>query len=198
MYHFSFITFPEYAVLVHGLYKLLVKTSNPMHKSSKHPSLKPSDDLSKLFKHLKDKKLKHYRAWIGILLALVFIIIFALLSLATPIMDIAHAFIVNKCYPDCKEQRLILIFTVVYESVHFIVHALSPVIVAGMVVTVLVVKAIWFHIDMKDETKTDDIAASKLTENEEVAIEEYYKRVTEYRRSGNFRVKNNSREKFSR
>ena len=147
------MTFPEYAVLVHGLYKLLIKTSNPMHNSPNHPSLEPCVYLSKLFENLRNKKLKHYRAWIGMLLALVFIIIFTLLSLATPIMDIAHAFIANKCYPDCKEQQLILIFTVVYESVHFIVHALSPVIVAGMVVTVLVVKAIWFHIDMKDEKK---------------------------------------------
>ena len=178
---FSFMTFPEYAVLVHGLYKLLIKTSNPMHKSSNHPDLKPCDDLSKLLEDLKDNKLRHYRAWIGILLALFFINIFTLLSLATPIMDIAHAFIANKCYPDCKEQRLILIFTVVYESVHFIVHALSPVIVAGMVVTVLVVKAIWFHIDMKDETKTDDIAESTLTVNEQAAIKEYYKWVTEYK-----------------
>ena len=110
---FSFMTLPEYAVLIHGLYKLLIKTSNAVHHSSKRPSLDTTANLRKLFEDLRANKVKHYRAWMGIFLASVFTIIFALFSLATPIMDIAHAFIVNKCYPDCKEQQLILIFTVV-------------------------------------------------------------------------------------
>ena len=181
---FSFMTLPEYAVLIHGLYKLLIKTSNAVHHSSKHPSLDTTANLRKLFEDLRANKVKHYRAWMGIFLASVFTIIFALFSLATPIMDIAHAFIVNKCYPDCKEQQLILIFTVVYESVHFIVHTISPIIVAGMVVTVLEVKAIWFHIDMNKETNSDrkdDIVDSTLSENEKKAIDEHYKGVTEYK-----------------
>lgn len=110
---FSFMTFPDYTLLVHGLYKLLIKTSNCMHKSLNHPSLVTGANLKMLFQYLCKNKLKPYRAWIGILLVAVFTIIFALLFLTTPIMDIAHAFIVNKCYPDCKEQQLILIFTVI-------------------------------------------------------------------------------------
>jgi len=65
---FSFMTFPEYAVLVHGLYKLLIKTSNGMHKSLNHPSLDTGANLKMLFQYLCKNKLKHYRAWIGILL----------------------------------------------------------------------------------------------------------------------------------
>ena len=163
---FSFMTIPEYVVLLPGLYKLLIKTKNPTNKSEK-PSNK---SRNKLFKKLKDI--------IGKLLALIIIIIFAVPSLATPIMDMIYACIVNHC---CKEQQPFYELSVAYESVHLIVHAFSPVIVGGMVVTVLVVKAIWFHIDMEDETKTDDIAESTLTDNEKAAIKEYYKRVTEYK-----------------
>ena len=179
---FSFMTFPEYAVLVHGLYKLLIKTSNVVHKSSKHPILKPIVYLRKLFRDLRGKKEKHYcRTWIGILLGLVFIVIFTLCSLVPHFLDIRHAINVNNC---CKEQPLVLILF--YEFVHLINHILSPVIVAGMVVTVLAVKAIWFHIDMTKADKTEperenDIANSTLTVKEKTAIEEHYKCVTEYK-----------------
>ena len=190
---YSFMTIPEYAVLLHGLYKLLIKTTNPLHKSETHSSLNPNNKIKKKksFENLKDIK-----AWIGIPLASVFIIIFAVASLATPIMDMIYACKVNHC---CKEQQLFYILSVAYESVHLIVHALSPVIVGGMVYTVLEVKAIWFRNDMKDKKKTDDtakstptdnqqaddipddFAKSTLTVNEKAAIKEYYKQVTEYK-----------------
>ena len=185
---FSFMTFPEYAVLVHGLYKLLIKTSNVVHKSSKHPILKPIVYLRTLFrdlrgkkeKHLREKKEKHYcRTWIGIFLGSVFIFIFTICSLVPHCLDIRHAIDVNNC---CKEQPLVLILF--YEFVHLINHILSPVIVAGMVVTVLEVKAIWFHIDIDDETnpdREDDIDNSTLTNKEKTAIKEHYKCVTEYK-----------------
>ena len=177
---YSFMTFPEYAVLVYGLYKLLIKTSNAMHKSSNHPSLTPWVYLCELYRVLRGKKTKHYCiAQMGILLAFIIIIIFAVLSLATPIIDIRYECMVNDC---CKEQQLYFKLSVAYESIHFLVHLFSPVIVGGMVVTVLVVKAIWFHIDMEDKTKTDDdFDESRLTANEKAAIKEHYKRVTEYK-----------------
>ena len=174
---FSFMTFPEYAVLVHGLYKLLIKTSNVVHTSSKHPKLKPIVYLRKLFRDLRNTEQK--QTWIGILLGSVFIVIFTICSLVPHFIDIAHAVNVNNC---CKEQPLVLILF--YESVHLINHILSPVIVAGMVVTVLEVKAIWFHIDIDDETnpdREDDIDNSTLTNKEKTAIKEHYKCVTEYK-----------------
>ena len=142
---FSFMNLPKYAVLAHGLYKLLVKTSNAIHHTNQHPELEPEADLKKLFEELCSKKFKHYKAWLGILLALIFIFIFALISLAAPAVGIIHAFIDNKRYPDCKEQQLILIFRMIYHSLNFLLHLLSPIIVAGMVITVLEVKAIWFN-----------------------------------------------------
>ena len=60
---------------------LPIKTSNAMHESSNIPSLNTS--VKVVWRFVWKKKLKHYRGWIGILLASVFIIIFALFSLAT-------------------------------------------------------------------------------------------------------------------
>ena len=177
---FSFMTFPEYAFLVHGLYKLLIKTSNVVHKSLKHPSLKPIVYLRKLFGDLRAKKLKRYcRAWMGIILGSVFVVIFTLCSLVSHIMDMVHAVKINEC---CKEQPLV--FILFYESVHLINHTLSPLIVAGMVVTVLEVKAIWFHIDMDDKLepdRVDDTGNSTLTHKEKTTVKEHYKCVTEYK-----------------
>ena len=176
---YSFMTLPEYVVLVHGLYKLLIKTSNPMHESKTHPRLEPCVYLSKLFEDLRNKGLKHCRARIGTLLALVLIIIiFTPLSLATPIMDIRYACMVNDC---CKEQQLFFKLSVAYESVHLLVHLLSPFIVGGMVVTVLEVKTIWWLDIVMEDKKKDNIAESTLGVDEQAAIREYYKCVTEYK-----------------
>ena len=178
---FSFMTFPEYAVLVHGLYKLLVKTSNAMHPSLHHPSLEPRKYLRKMFTKLCEERQKHYKAWLGIFIALIFILVFALASQPPPPMGIAHAFIKNKCYPDCEEQQLVLIIRVIYDILHYILHTLSPIIVGSMVITVLVVRAIWFHIDMDEKTKPDSIDKTHTSSEDEMkAITEHYKCVNDY------------------
>ena len=178
---FSFMTFPEYAVLAHGVYKLLVKTSNAVHPSLHHPSLHPRVYLSKLFGDLCKKGQKHYKAWLGIFLTLIFIIIFALSSQPSPPLGIAHAFIKNKCYPDCKERQTYLVFFVIYDVLHYILHTFSPIIVGAMVLTVLEVKAIWFHIEINEKTIPDSIDETHtLSEDEMKAITEHYKCVNDY------------------
>ena len=179
---FCFLTLPEYAVLAHGLYKLLVKTSNAIHPTpNQHPNLEPKADFKKLFSELCNKKLKHYKAWLGILLAFIFIFIFALISLATPTVGMIYASIHNKC---CKEQQLVLIFRMIYHSLNLLVHLLSPVIRAAMVITVLEVKAIWISNKYPKSQRTyntaNELPDSRGEEDEKRAIFWHYKSVKEY------------------
>jgi len=128
-----------------------------MHPSLHHPSLHPRVYLCKLFKHLREKKQERYKAWLGVFLALIFILIFALASQPSPAMDITHAFLKIKCYQDCKEWQMRIIILVIHDFLHYIIHTLNPIIVGAMVVTVLVIKAIWFDIDIDEKTKPDSI-----------------------------------------
>ena len=178
---FSFMTFPEYAVLAHGVYKLLVKTSNAMHPSLHHTSLHPRVHLRKLFERLCEDTQKHYKFWLGVFLAVIFVLIFALTSQPSPTMGVAHAFLKNKCFPDCKERQTYLVFLVIYDFLHYILHTFSPIIVGAMVLTVLEVIAIWFHIDMDEKTKPDSIdKTDTLSKDEMKAITEHYKCVNDY------------------
>ena len=92
---YSFLNWLEFAILAHGLYNLLVKTSNswtgeepnpdltPIHLKDavnsvldQHPSLHPRDDLKKLFEKVHKNKDKHYKVWLGTPLAMFFITIY--------------------------------------------------------------------------------------------------------------------------
>ena len=120
--------------------------------------------------------------WCGITLATFFLIIFLLTSLAITavgIYDLVHAFI-DECYPDCKEQQVALIFQWIYQILTFIVHILSLVIRIVMILTVLEVRAIWFHIDMTLPDRTNDIADSMLSEVENMVVSRYYESVNKY------------------
>ena len=152
-----------------------------MHPSLHHPSLHPRVYLCKLFKHLREKKQEHYKAWLGVFLALIFILIFALASQPSPAMGIAHAFLTNKCYQDCKERQMRIVILVIYDFLHYIIHTLSPIIVGAMVGTVLVIKAIWFDIDIDEKTKPDSIdETDTLSKDEMEAITEHYECVNNY------------------
>ena len=105
---YSFLNWVEYAILAHGLYNLLTKTSNAMVKPgeeaafpnpalradlrdaylNQRPSLHPRADLKKLFIKVRENKGKHYKVWLGAPLVAVFVTIYILASLATPVVGI--------------------------------------------------------------------------------------------------------------
>ena len=126
---YSFLNCLEYAILAHGLYNLLVKTSNAMVKPreeaafpnpvltpidlknavhsalNRRPSLHPEDDLKNLFRKVHENEEKHYKVWLGTPLATFFITIYILAALTTPVVGIIHAYTANECHPDCKNNR---------------------------------------------------------------------------------------------
>ena len=158
---YSVLTLPEYVALAYGLYKLLGKMPN--HKTK---LCEKSDYQCSKF-------------CFGTILAFIFIIIFTLASLAIPIVGIIHAYIDSRCYPDSKEQ--ILTFHLIYHSLTFLAHVVIPTVRTAMAITVLEVRAIWFHRDVAVPDRTDDIADSTLTENEKEEISKHYNRITEYK-----------------
>ena len=199
---YSFLNWLECAILAHGLYNLLVKTSNAMVQTgeaassnpdpgadlgnaihsalNQRPSLYPRADLKKLFKKVRENKGKHYKVWLGTPLATVFITIYTLVSLVIPVVGMIHAYTADKCYADCKEQQIILTFHVAYQSLTIIAHIVNVTIRVAMVIAVLVVRAIWFN-----EHRIDNIA-DKLPDNIDSrhykCIIRYEKRVTKIKR----------------
>ena len=89
----------------------------------------------------------------GTPLAIVFITIYALASLAIPIVGIIHAYTADKCYTDCKEQHIILTFHLTYQSLTIVAHIVNVTIRIAMVIAVLEVRAIWFN-----KHRIDDVA----------------------------------------
>ena len=72
----------------------------------------------------------------------------------------------------------------IYHSLNFLLHLLSPIIVAGMVITVLEVKAIWFN-DKNPKSQriynTADVLPDAIhEEDEKMAIFWHYKSVKQY------------------
>ena len=177
---YSFLNCLEYAILAHGLYNLLVKTSNAMVKPreeaafpnpvltstdskkavhsalKRRPSLHPEDDLKNLLRKVRENKEKHYKVWLGAPLATFFITVYILASLATPVVGIVHAYTANECYPDCKEQQIILTSHLTYHSLTIVAHIVNVTIRAAMILAVLEVRAIWFtkHERLPDNTDT--------------------------------------------
>ena len=161
---YSFLNWLECATLAHGVYKLLVKTSNTMEQTGRaassnpdpradlenaihsdvnqRPSLYPRTDLKNLFKKVRENKEKHYKVLLGTPLAIVFIIIYTLASLAIPIVGIIQA---NKCYTDRKEQQIILTSYLAYQSLTIVAHIVNVTIRGAMIIAVLEVRAIWFN-----------------------------------------------------
>ena len=82
-----------------------------------------------------------------------------------------HIWYIN-CYPDYKEQEVAHTFCFVYQILTLLAHLFSIAIQTGMILTVLEVRAIWFHTDMDD--RTDDLADSILSEVEKPAVSRYY------------------------
>ena len=201
---YSFLNWVEYAILAHGLYNLLVKTSNAMVKPreeaafpnpvltptdlknavhsalNRRPSLHPEDDLKNLFRKVHENKDKHYKVWLGTPLATFFITIYILAALATPVVGIIHAYTANECYPDCKEQQIILTSHLTYQSLTIVAHIVNVTIRAAMIIAVLEVRATWFN-----KHRIDNIA-STLPDNTDTrhyqCIISYEKRVTKVKR----------------
>ena len=72
----------------------------------------------------------------------------------------------------------------IYHSLNFLLHLLSPIIVAGMVITVLEVKAIWFN-DKNPKSQRIYNTADELKdrideEDEKRVIFWHYKSVKQY------------------
>ena len=176
---YSFLNWLEYATLAHGVYKLLVKTSNTTEQTGRaassnpdpradlenaihsdvnqRPSLYPRTDLKNLFKKVRENKEKHYKVLLGTPLAIVFIIIYTLASLAIPIVGIIQA---NKCYTDRKEQQIILTSHLAYQSLTIVAHIVNVTIRGAMIIVVLEVRAIWFNkhrIDNVDEKRVSKL-----------------------------------------
>ena len=174
---YSFLNWPEYAALAYGLCKLQVATSK--WRSSNVSSIK--EDLTKLFNELREEKSKYCWVWLGIFVALIFITLFILISLATPIVRIIHT-CTNECNPGCNKQRMVLGFRVTYQILTILAHILSLAIRVAMVLIVLEVRAIWFHIDMNVTTIPDSIDKTHtLSEDEKKAISSHYECVTRYK-----------------
>ena len=187
---YSFLNWVEYAILAHGLYNLLTKTSNAMVKPreeavlrdavepslNQRPSLYPGADLKNLFIKVGENKGKHYMVWLGVPLVAVFVTIYILASLTTPVVGIIHAYTVNECYPDCKEQQIVLTSHLTYQSLTIVAHIVNVTIRAAMIIAVLEVRAIWFN-----KHRIDNIA-STLPNNYDTrhykCIISYEKRVT--------------------
>ena len=164
---YSFLNWLEYATLAHGVYNLLVKTSNTTEQTGRaassnpdpradlenaihsdvnqRPSLYPRTDLKNLFKKVRENKEKHYKVLLGTPLAIVFIIIYTLASLAIPIVGIIRAYTANKCYTDHKEQQIILTSHLAYQSLTIVAHIVNVTIRGAMIIVVLEVRAIWFN-----------------------------------------------------
>ena len=183
---YSFLNWLEYAILAHGLYNLLVKTSNSMVKTveeaafpnreltptdlkdavnsvlNQRPSLHPRDDLKKLFEKVCENKEKHYKVWLGTPLAMVFITIYMYILAApvTPVVGIIYAYTANECYTDCKEQHIILTSHLTYQSLTTVAHIVNVTIRTAMIIAVLEVRAIWFT-----KHRIDNIIADKLPDN---------------------------------
>ena len=197
---YSSLNWVEYAILAHGLYNLLTKTSNAMVKPgeeaafpnpalradlrdaylNQRPSLHPRADLKKLFIKVRENKGKHYKVWLGAPLVAVFVTIYILASLATPVVGIIHAYTANECYLDCKEQQIILTSHLTYQSLTIVAHIVNVTIRAAMIIAVLEVRAIWFN-----KHRIDNIA-DRLLDNTDTrhyqCIISYEKRVTKVKR----------------
>ena len=198
---YSSLNWFEYVILVHGVYNLLVKTSNTTKQTgeatssnpdpgaelknaihfdvNQRPSLYPRTDLKKLLEKVGENKGKHYKVWLGTPLAMVIITIYILAALVTPIVGITHAYTADKCYTDCKEQQIILTSHLAYQSLTIVAHIVNVTIRIAMVIAVLEVRAIWFN-----EHRIDDVAKEQpdtITRYCKCIIR-YEKRVTKLKR----------------